>query len=218
MNQVVPSPFLFRWAFQAKRVESVPSPSGRLLNLPSDCQLPSISELTHQKPFATVSLAWNDKGLAVSLAVAGRSSRPECQLNDLGLSDGIRLWINTRNNQTIHRATRFCHHFVVLPAGGGTKKLNPIVRSLPVARAREEVALPPTDSVKTQSECNDSGYWLEMWFPAEVFVGFDPETNPKLGFHYLVKDSQLGNQTLAVGNEFPYDSDPSLWQTVDLVS
>ena len=50
-----------------------------------------------------------------------------------------------------------------------------------------------------------------------VLVGFDPAQHPQLGFHYTIRDSELGEQSLAVGSEFPYASDPSLWQTIQLV-
>jgi len=78
--------------------------------------------------------------------------------------------------------------------------------------------LPKTELVQVKSEVSTTDYLLEAWFPAEVFVGFDPTTNRKIGLHYLVHDSELGDQTLAVGGEFPYESDPSLWQTVELVT
>jgi hypothetical protein len=102
--------------------------------------------------------------------------------------------------------------------GGGLRKTDPIVRSLPIARAREDAWLPDSALIRVQSEASRAGYRLDAWFPAEVFVGFDPATNPKLGFHYAVHDSELGDQTLATGREFPYESDPSLWQTIELVS
>jgi hypothetical protein len=89
---------------------------------------------------------------------------------------------------------------------------------LPVARAREDVALPQAQLVQVQSRIQPTGYDLEIWFPAEVFVGFDPATNARIGFHYVVHDTERGDQALAVGSEFPVESDPSLWQTVELKS
>ena len=212
----MPPRFLFRWSFDARKIEKIPRSSGRLLDLPDDCQLPSFAELDQRTDFATVKLAWNSKGFAFSVQVSGRSKRPEAVVGD-ARPDGIWLWFDTRNTQAVHRATRFCHHFILRPVGGGAKGNEPIVRALPVARAREETALPNSELVKIQSDVSNSGYWLDAWFPAEVFTGFDPATNNKIGFHYLIHDSQLGDQTLAVGSEFPFESDPSLWQTVELV-
>ncbi len=216
MNQIVPPRFLFRWSFNARKVEKIPRSSGRLLDLPDDCQLPSLAELDQSAEFAGVKLAWNPQGFAISIEVSGRSKRPEAAVGE-ARPDGVSLWFDTRNTQAVHRATRFCHHFILRPVGGGPKGDLPIVRALPVARAREETPIPNADLVKIQSEISKSGYWLDAWFPADVFTGFDPATNNRIGFHYLIHDSELGDQTLAVGSEFPFESDPSLWQTVELV-
>jgi hypothetical protein len=61
------------------------------------------------------------------------------------------------------------------------------------------------------------GYELEVWFPASSLNGFDPEANVKLGFFYRIRDSELGDQLLAMSNEFPVSDDPSLWVTLELV-
>lgn len=218
MNQVVPPRFLFRWSFVAKKIEKLPLSKGQLLGLSDDFALPSLGELDQHRDFAQVRLAWNEDGIGIGVSVAGRSRLPECASGSLATSDGIRLWIDTRNTQTVHRATKFCHHFVILPTGGGPKRSAPLVRALPVARAREDTPLPRSELVQVQSEVSAKGYNLEAWFPAEVLTGYDPAAHPKIGFQYLIYDSELGHQTLAVGNEFPFESDPSLWQAVDLVT
>jgi hypothetical protein len=212
----VPPRFLFRWSFNARRIEKIPRSSGRLLDLPDDCLLPSLGELDQSAEFASVKLAWNPQGFAISVEVSGRSAPPQAGSGEVR-PDGVWLWFDTRNTQAVHRATRFCHHFILRPIGGGPKGNSPIVRALPVARAREETPIPNSELVKIQSEVSKSGYWLDAWFPAEVFTGFDPSTNNRIGFHYLIHDSESGDQTLAVGREFPFESDPSLWQTVELV-
>lgn len=216
LNQIVPPRFLFRWSFAAKKIEKLPRMTGRLLDLPEECLLPSLGELDQRSDFARVKLGWNGNGFAISVQIEGRTRRPEPAASDISRPNGVWLWFDTRNTQTVHRATKFCHHFILLPAGGGPKRSEPSVRSLPVARARDENPLPDSDLVKIQSEISATGYWLDAWFPSEVFAGFDPATNGRIGFHYVVHDTELGDQTLAVGNEFPYESDPSLWQTIEL--
>lgn len=216
-NQIVPPRFLFRWSFVAKKIDHLPNAKGRLLDLPDDSQLPSTGELDQQRHFARIKLAWNERGFGIGLTVSERTRKPECVASELAHSDGICLWIDTRNTQTVHRATRFCHQFYVLPAGSGPKRTDPVVSAIAVARSREENVLPRADLVQVQSGLSATGYWVDAWFPAEVLTGFDPATNSKLGFHYRVHDTELGDQTLAVGSEFPYESDPSLWQTVELI-
>ena len=218
MHQVVPPSFLFRWSFVAKRIDKIPVLSGPLLGLPDECELPAVGELDQKQSFAKVKLAWNNRGIGLTMSITGRSRRPECVGSELMFSDGIRIWIDTRNAQSVHRASKFCHHFVLLPAGGGAKRNSPIVRALPVSRAREDVPLPNSELVQVQSVISASAYLLEAWFPTELFVGFDPTTHQRIGFHYVIHDSEFGDQTLAVGNEFPVESDPSLWQTVELAS
>ena len=61
------------------------------------------------------------------------------------------------------------------------------------------------------------GYLLEAWIGAEALSGFEPESNPRLGFYYCLRDAELGEQFLAVGREFPFAHDPSLWATLELV-
>lgn len=216
MNTTVPPRFLFRWSFAARKIEKLPRGAGRLLDLPEDCLLPSLGELDQTTDFARIKLAWNDAGFAFGVEVSGRHRRVEPSREDSVRPDGIGLWFDTRNTQTVHRATKFCHHFLLSPVGGGARRTEPVVRSLPVARAREETQLPNAELVKIQAEVTKTGYWLDAWFPKEVFAGFEPDTHSQIGFHYLVHDSELGDQTLAVGSEFPFESDPSLWQTVEL--
>ena len=50
-----------------------------------------------------------------------------------------------------------------------------------------------------------------------MLVGYDPATTSQMGFYYILRDLQLGVQTLAMSTEFPIDVDPSLWQTLELV-
>lgn len=216
MNQIVPPGFLFRWSFTAKKIDKLPRATGRLLDLPEECLLPSLGELDQQADFARIKLAWNEKGFGVSVEVTGRKRPLEIPRELTGHPDAVSLWFDTRNTQTIHRATRFCHQFLLHPAGSGLKRAHPSVRAMPVARAREESALPNAELVKIQAGTTDTGYWIDAWFPREVFVGYEPENQTQMGFYYLVHDSELGDQTLSAGREFPFESDPSLWHTVEL--
>lgn len=216
MNQLVTPSFLFRWSFAIVQNDALPHAKEWLLDLPEACRLPSVGELDSRRDFADVRLAWNASGFGVSVEVHGRTKKPVCSAAMLDRSDGLTVWIDTRNTQGVHRATRFCHQFCLLPFGGGRKSLDPLAASIPLARAREEVAPLDVSLIQLQSEVATDGYRLEAWLPAAVFVGFDPATSPKLGFHYLVRDLELGDQSLAVGSEFPVASDPSLWQTLEL--
>lgn len=48
-------------------------------------------------------------------------------------------------------------------------------------------------------------------------MGYEPAEHPRLGFTYAVIDRELGEQTFSIGHPMPYDEDPSLWATLELV-
>jgi len=216
MNQIVPPSFLFRWSFAAKRLDNVPHTDSRLLDLPDECILTSLSELDQSKDFAAVRLAWNDSGLAFSARVSGKTERPKWDARQPEAGDRIQLWINTRNTQTVHRPTKFCHRFVLLPTGGGPKRTAPVVKSQAIAISNESVVAPAVERIRLHAEVTTTGYQLEAWFPAEVFTGFDPRNHARLGLHYVIHDHELGTQALAAVSDFRFETDPSLWQTIEL--
>ena len=218
MSALLPPEFLFRYTFSAKRITGLPRRGKRLLNLPAECALPSLAGLAKRAEFGEVRIAWNDRGLGVSVTVAGKSGPPLSDPEKLGQSDGLRLWIDTRCTQTVHRAGRFCHQFALLPVGGGEDGLQPIATLWPVARANEDPPAYDSDLLPVQSKISDRDYRLEAWIPADALHGYDPESQPRLGFSYLLNDSELGRQFLSVSDEFPFDADPSLWCTLELVS
>ena len=216
MPSIVPHRFLFRYSIPIRRVSALPRKSGKLLDLPKDCALPDLAELDGGPSFAELRAAWNERGLGFSLAVGGKKHPPSADRRTPPESDGLQVWIDTRNTQTIHRASRFCRHFCLLPTGGGPKGDKPVGLSVPIARAREEQPLADPKQIVVRVESHPAGYRLDAWLPADVLPGYDPQANPLLGFYYHVRDAELGEQFLGVGHEFPFAHDPSLWSTLEL--
>lgn len=219
MNAVIPSRFLFRWSFPVRRWNGSPAAKGRLLDLPAEYVLAWPAEFDASPAFAEVRLGWNDAGLALAVLVTGKRQPPRVQPLSPAESDGVQLWIDTRATQNVHRATRFCHHVCLLPttAKSGKAIAAPVALGLPIARAREDATPADASGIKVWSEIRPDGYLLETWIPAEAMTGFDPQGSPRLGWYLLVRDAELGDQTLTVGREFPFDADPSLWQTLELL-
>lgn len=217
MTALVPPEFLFRYTFGIRRVERLPRRGRQLLNLPQDCRVPSLAEVSGRPEYGVLSMAWNDNGLGVSVSVRGKSDSVHCDPERPGDNDGLRLWIDTRNTQSVHRATRFCQQFEVLPSGGGEDGTAAVVVQRPIARAADEPPPIDVDLVPVQSSVSAGGYDLEVWLPAAALHGFDPARQRKLGFFYALADRELGLQTLSVGREFPFASDPSLWSTLELL-
>ncbi len=98
----------------------------------------------------------------------------------------------------------------------GKKKGSATSHQLAIAQAKEDAPFARAGLLRATAEANRSGYVLDAWIPAECLAGYDPESNPLLGFYYLARDAELGEQFLAVGREFPFDHDPSLWSTLEL--
>ncbi len=217
MTALLPPRFLFRYSFDVRRVDRLPRAGKRLLNLPAECALPLLGRMDEATDFAELRCAWNQHGFACGLTVTGRTTPPKPPESVAEATDVTRLWIDTRNTQTIHRAGRHCHEFELHPLGVDGPGSAPVVLPRTIARAREETPLCDPDLIPAQSGMLTDGYWLDVWFPAAALQGYDPVAQPYLGFYYAIQDAELGLQTLSVGREFPYASDPSLWSTLALV-
>ena len=117
-NQALLEPtFLFRFTFDLKYFDG--TWTGESLQLPTDYALPSLCELDGTKRFADVRAAWNESGLFFYVRVNGKRQAPWCRQSRIEDSDGIQVWIDTRDTHNVHRAGRYCHRFALLPAGGG---------------------------------------------------------------------------------------------------
>ncbi|MBM4077948.1 MAG: hypothetical protein FJ267_20150 [Planctomycetes bacterium] len=196
----------------------MPSRSGGLTNLDEQFRIESISDLASTVDFADVRIAWNNNGLALFVSVTGKTKPLNCRPESLLESDGFQVWVNTRNSQTTHRATKYCQRFLFLPRGEGRTGKSPIVKSIPMARSLDTASGVDVTDIQIQSEVFQTGYQMDIWIPSEALTGFDPSEHPQAGFYYVVRDSELGSQYLTVGDEFPYASDPSLWQTIEFCS
>ena len=222
---VVPHRFLFRFSFPVQEAE--PSLARKpFLDLDRAVALPDLGGLDSVPSFATLRAGWNEAGLGFRLEVVGKKMPVFVDPNDPTDSDGVHLWIDTRNTQSIHRASRYCHHFAFWPiADNWTKSVSkgngggaPAgAQQLVIALAKEDAPMNRAGQLKSVSRPAKRGYELDIWIPAECLQGYDRESNPLLGFYYAVRDAELGEQFLTVGREFPFDHDPSLWSTLELV-
>jgi len=53
--------------------------------------------------------------------------------------------------------------------------------------------------------------------PAASLNGWNPDEQTQIGFNFMVNDSELGYQTMALGPDMPIEEDPSLWHSLTLV-
>jgi hypothetical protein len=216
MPDLLPHRFLFRYALPVRYDRKLPKSGKKLLGLSADFTLADFAELDQAPSFGQLRLAWNEQGLAISVEVEGKKRLPQCDSRSPETSDGLRLFFDTRNTQNIHRASRYCQQFYLLPAGGGPDESDPACVPVPIMRAREEAPRVDPAEIRLAADVSKTGYLLEAWLPASVLFGYDPESQPQLGFYYALHDAELGEQHLTVGPDFPFAVDPSLWSTLEL--
>ncbi len=212
---LLPTRFLFRFASDVAYRDQLSGAAPS--ELPLESRLPNLSELDGERMIADVRAAWSEVGLAFSVRVEGKRHPSWCRESKLEDSDGLQLWIDTRGTHNIHRATRFCHRFIFLPAGGGRSYDEPVADQLLVDRARENANPVRPGLLKVATEKRVDGYVMSLFLPAAALTGFNPADHPKLGFTYYLLDRELGSQHFSLGPEFPFASDPSLWGTLQMV-
>jgi len=215
---LIPARFLIRACHPCKYIKKMPLKSrDEIIDLPESCRLENFAAMDGAKNFADVRLAWNERGLGFQVTVRGKEQPLHADAAKPKLSDGVTLWIDTRDARTGHRASRTCHQFHFLPTGGGSDKDEPAFVPAKIHRALQDAPLPSASAVPFRSEMIKGGYRIEAFLSSAALTGFDPEEHPRLGIFYAVRDSELGEQTLSVGHEFPYGEDPSLWEVLELV-
>ena len=214
---LLPPRILFRFSIPCLHLApSLWTPRG--VQLGEEYRLASFAELDGSPQFADLRMAWSETGLVFNLRVSGKRQSLWCRESQMDDSDGLHVWIDTRDTHNIHRAGRFCHRFAFLPTGGGRRLEEPAAAPLLINRARENPKPAEAKHLKVRSEKRIDGYLLEAFIAAEALTGYDPAASPRLGFTYSISDRELGLQTFSVGDEFPYQEDPSLWGTLELTS
>ena len=215
---LVPHCFLFRLAHPCRHVKTMPRrDDDRLLDLPPECRIDNFAAMDERRNFADVYLAWNDLGLGLQVEVRGKENPPQGDASRPRASDGVTLWLDTRDARAGHRASRHCHQFHFLASGGGSERDEPAFVQTKINRALEDAPLAPPGSVPLRVATRQNGYRLEAFLPAAALHGYDPQEHPRLGFYYSVRDDELGEQVLSVGPEFPFWEDPSLWSVLEMV-
>jgi hypothetical protein len=173
--------------------------------------------LAGERRYADVRAAWSEEGLRFSIHVSGKRYPLRCRETHPDESDGVHLLIDTRDTHDVHRATRFCHEFIFLPTGAGHRMEQPYAVQARINRAREDPQRAPPGSLDVRAERRSDGYLLECFIGAAALTGFDPAEHPRLGFHYWIRDHELGLATWSAPPEVPHFDNPTLWGTLELI-
>jgi len=216
MSTLLPQAFWFRVAHSSPRVEAIPRPKGRLLDLTEAHGLLDLGQLDGRPNWVRVRSGWNARGLGFSFELVDKLGDISPEPARPSGIDTVQLWVDTRDTRTVHRATRFCHRFVVTLMPGVGRTLDVAVTQKSIARALADPPMTGGAKVVARAERTASGWRLELFLPAEALVGFDPDENRRLGLAYQVTDPDRGEIFSGVGREFPIGEDPSLWATLIL--
>ena len=218
MPPLVPNRFLVRLAHPCPYVGGMPGAgdADTLVDLPASAVLANFAALDGGVNFAEVRLGWNELGLGLTCVVRGKERDPAGDAAKPRLSDGLTLWLDTRDARAGHRATRTCHQFYFLPTGGGPDLDEPACGQLKINRALDDAPVAASSELPFRAATEKGGYRLEAFLPAAILSGFDPEQHPRLGVYYHLRDQELGDQYLGVTADFPFADDPSLWDALEL--
>jgi hypothetical protein len=217
---IVPNRFLVRLSHPCPYVKDAPRDTDKadhLIDLPESARLRNFAQLDGLKNFADVRLGWNELGLAVQVEVRRKEQPPVGDSDRARSSDGLSLWIDTRDARASHRASRYCHHFLFLAAGSSADKDKPFITQVKINRAQQDAPQANLAEVPFRAQRLTGGYRLEAFLPAAALYGFDPQEHSRLGIYYIVRDQELGDQFLSVNWDFPFSDDPSLWEVLELV-
>lgn len=212
----IPPRAFFTFTFRCPYLAAAPRLTGHLRDWPKAALLPDLHSMEHRKSFADVYLGWDETGLYCAASV-DQKTQYHIDPSQYTQSDCLELWIDTRDLKDIHRGNRYCHHFLFLPGGSGRDGRQPIGRQIRLPLAHEQAPPCPEDSIRVGLRRLRRGYRLELKIPAEGLNGFEPGEFDRLGFNYVLRDTQKGTQSWSAGTDLPVETDPSLWGTVELV-
>ncbi len=213
-SNLIDSTFLFDFSFTLKHAPLRWGKNG--VRLDESYRVPSFGALSGRPHYGDLRMGWNEKGIGFHLTVDGKVQIPWCREARVDESDGLHLFIDTRNSPGIHRANRFCHRFVFLPTGASAKRDQPVARLLNINRAREVPTPADPNALQVVSSLSKRGYQLNGLIPKKNLAGFDPTQFGRLSLWYAVVDREIGWQTLSLGPEYPCEEDPTLWASVEL--
>ncbi len=224
MTALLPNRFLFDFEFPLHYRAFPPALNGDVADFTDDDLLPKLGELDGAVDFADVWACWNETGLFVACRVTGKRKPLRCQPGSYWTGDNLRLCTDMRDTRTIKRATRYCQQFYFLPTGGGRRGNEPACGAVKIKRARADApcgtGFQPAENrshrLSVASRVTRTGYTLTAHIPAACLSGFDPDEHPRIGFYYILEDSELGQQYLTVGDELVWYVDPSTWATAVL--
>src|SRR5262249_8324845 len=139
---LIPHRFLFRVAYPCRYVKDMPrEDDDYLLDLPEACRLDNFAGIDEKRNFADMRVAWNECRLGLHVRVTGRDQPHQGAAARPGGSAGMPIWTETRDGRSSHRASRYCHQFHLLAAGGGPDQDEPVFAQSKINRALQDAPM-----------------------------------------------------------------------------
>jgi len=216
MPHRVPKNRYFDFAFPCLCRRKPPKIDGALRGWHQRHLVPDLMSLDGSEPYADVYLAWHESGIYLGVNVMGKVNPITVEPEHFWDADCLEVWLDMRDARAMHHASRYCHQFVFLPAGGGRGGKQPTARQIDITRGpgRGKVSFPKSLQVAVRQTAK--GYAMEVGIPAGALHGFDPVEHPRIGFTYHLNDTHLGSQWWSVDRRFRFYDDPSMWGTAVL--
>ncbi|MGI5832855.1 MAG: hypothetical protein ACOX6D_10070 [Thermoguttaceae bacterium] len=237
-----PPYFLFSLRFEAKKV-----PTGKVKLTPEylgeKYEFPALWEFTPQaatsdrklssadsesnrgagkkvgQPEFHFRMGWREDGLFLTVLLAGKKFPVQVNPRKLEASDSFSFMLDTRDVRIIHRATKFCHRFLLTPADPrhSNQATRPSVVWLPIHRAKAHPN--PVDTSRFEIACDTQpgGWSLSLFMPGDTLTGYDPKEYSRIGVGFILFDNEFGSISQQLPDDFPVMEDPSLWAAVDLI-
>jgi hypothetical protein len=180
--------------------------------LGKEYHVPSSAAFCGEDPFAAVSMAWNQQGLAFSVEVQ-QPVKHSCYPN-IEQGDSVQLFIDTRDIKSSGYNTRFCHEFFFLAqevdgwsAGESTH-----------FRGDDSHSLCDPALLQRKVKVTSTGYTMQMVIPASCLHGYDPDQFDRLGFTYRINRAQFFPQHFSASSfDYQIEQQPSLWASCRLI-
>lgn len=175
--------------------------------------LPQTSELLNEQAFANLALLWDEEGIYGQLQVD--EAFAESLYPEYREGDSLELFFDTRNIKTAGFATKFCHHFLLLPV-----EVNGIhAKELTRFRSEDSHPLAETLDAKIETEFLKKGYIMRFFLSKNCFYGYEPLSSSSLGFTYRINRAGKNAQHFSVSSlYYSIEQQPSLWATIHLKS
>lgn len=161
-------------------------------------------------------IGWHPGGLVLTVLLSGKNKPFKCNLSNMEESDGLHFVLDTRDVRDVQRGTRFCHRFLFVPTSSEGSVFTPRSFWFPVHRAKAHPSPVDVSRIQMASDLNENGYVFSIAIPGAVLTGYDPEEHTRMGFHYSLRDQELGYFNLQQDPLFPTEETPSLWSVLEL--